>query len=128
MIIISLLSRSNTLKYFLFGELNVTPYHDLQNDRGANQLVHIAIIINIKNDRSIIPANIANSHVNFNVKGTAKKHKHIITIAAPKLGHICIIPESSVVNRVPNLFCIESTRKNINVDNIACMKQNKIPK
>lgn len=125
---ISFVSRSITLPYFFLGALNITPYQDLQNAIGANQLVTTTIIIKIITERSIIPANIANSHVNFNVIGNAKKHKHIKTTANPKFGHICATPDNSVVSLVPNLFCITSTRKNIKVDSIACIKQNNIPK
>lgn len=81
-------------------------------------------IILVKSDN---PANNINSHVNFKVNGSAKKHKHIRIIDIPKFGHICISPDKLVKSRVPSRFCIKSTKKNIKADNIACIKQNKIP-
>ena len=102
--LISLKSKSKTLPYFLLGVLKSIPYHDLQNAIGAIQLVTLHIIKNIIKDISIIPAKRANSHVNFRVTGSAKKHKHMNIIASPRLGHICIIPDNSVVSLVPNLF------------------------
>lgn len=127
-ILSSLKSKSSTLPYFTLGALNSMPYHDLQNAIGAIQLVRVHIMKKITKDMSIIPTKSANSHVNFKVIGSAKKHKHISIIDSPKLGHMCIIPDSSVVNLVPNLFWTRSTKKNISVDSIACMKQNNIPK
>lgn len=85
---ISFMSRSMTLPYFLLGVLNITPYHDLQNAIGASQLVTVITNINIITERSIIPANIANSQVNFRVIGKAKKHKHINTTDSPIFGHM----------------------------------------
>ena len=103
-ILISLKSRSKTFPYFLLGVLKSIPYHDLQNAIGDIQLVTLHIIKNIIKDTSIIPAKRANSHVNFRVTGSARKHKHMNIIANPRLGHICIIPDNSVVSLVPNLF------------------------
>ena len=80
-----------------------------------------------RKEDSIIPRNIKISDENFNVPGKPEYNIFIKSIDTPRLGVICKIPEISDTFLELNLFCTQSTIKNINVDNAVCVIQNKNP-
>ena len=61
------------------------------------------------------------SDTNFIVPGTPENIIIIIKIAIAKLGVVCITPQRLVTLRVLYLFCMQSTKKNINDDKNACV-------
>lgn len=79
------------------------------------------------NDISEIWQNNINSQLNFKVPGIAKYIKTIKITDSPKLGELWDSPTTSAVCLDWNLRCTQSTRKNINDDKIACIKQKITP-